>query len=170
MVLNTPYLFFDSNNVQIFTTPLATGLSLFSSENSVTHANYAQAVADSNIGRSFIKTGDRNGSPWRKTTLTEYNTFPNSARFRDSGGTGNYWVADIDCGSICPEWLGASGDGTDDLSFLNDSVRVPAVEEVILSSRQYGISNTWRIPEDKTIRGLVSKSNFDADDSGGVGG
>ena len=117
----------DRSGVQQYYSPRATGLAPFSAENAVTHATYADFIASFNEARSFVKTGDRAGSEWRKVDEATYNAFPgsqNNTKAIDSGG--GFWVLMYDA-YVNIIWTGAVDGGTTDATLnINDALMLDA--------------------------------------------
>ncbi len=73
----------------------------------VTHNTRAEAVADNNSDRQFIRVGDFGGAEYRRAVdQTEYDTFPELGRLTDSQG--NLFVLSIE-GIVSVDKLGAVG-------------------------------------------------------------
>lgn len=73
----------DKDRVQVYYSPNVTGFDNFSAENAVTHATRADAIADTNINRQFIRTGDFTDTTFKRSS-------DGSGSFQDASG--QWWI------------------------------------------------------------------------------
>ena len=142
----------DSNQTQVYYSPRVTGFSEFSAENSITHTTRAAAVADFNENRFFIKVGDYGGAEYRRANdQTEYDTFPDSARFTDAGS--NLWILNLLFSSIIDvRKFGVTPSDDDASATINEALTLCRNHQIRLDFTEiYQIRNTVTVPTSASL-------------------